>query len=53
VVSAAAVVAWLGTERLAQLPRVPVAEYVAVFVLAALFAAALAIARRVRLHRPA
>jgi hypothetical protein len=51
VVSAAGVIALLGTDRLAQLPRVPVAEYAGVFVLAALFAGGLAIARR--LQRPA
>jgi hypothetical protein len=53
VVSATAVVAWFGTERLAQLPRVPVAEYVAVFVLAGLVAAGLAIYRFVTRSRPA
>jgi hypothetical protein len=46
VASVAGLVALLGTERLAQLPRVPIAEYAGVFVLAALFAAGLAIARR-------
>jgi len=46
VVSAAAVVAWFGTGRLAQPPRVPIAECAAVFVLAALFAGGLAIFRR-------
>ncbi|GAA0905716.1 hypothetical protein [Virgisporangium aurantiacum] len=48
VVSVAAVVAWYGTERLAQLPRVPVAEYALVFVLAGLIAGGLAVTRRVR-----
>jgi hypothetical protein len=48
VLSVCAVVAWFGTDRLAELPRVPVAEYVAVFVLAGLFAAGLAVARATR-----
>jgi hypothetical protein len=52
VVSVAAVVAWYGTDRLAQLPRVPVAEYALVFVLAGLIAGALAIARTLGKRRP-
>lgn len=46
--SAGLVVSQLGLPKLAQLPRVPVAEYAGVFILAALFALGLWIARRAR-----
>ncbi|BCJ76763.1 hypothetical protein CS0771_63070 [Catellatospora sp. IY07-71] len=48
VVSAGVVVSLIGPHKLAELPRVPAAEYVGVFILAAFFALALWIARRLR-----
>jgi hypothetical protein len=50
-VSPAVVVAVLGPGKLVVLPRVPAAEYAGVFVLAALLAAGLWIARRFIQHR--
>jgi hypothetical protein len=50
-VSPAGVVAVLGPGKLVVLPRVPAAEYAGVFVLAALLAAGLWIARRFIQHR--
>jgi hypothetical protein len=48
VVSAGVVAALLGPDKLAALPRIPAAEYLGVFILAALFAAGLWLARRLR-----
>jgi hypothetical protein len=49
--SAGFIVSQLGTPALGQLPRVPAAEYVGVFILAAIFAIGLWIARLVRPRR--